>query len=56
MSRQAIKNSPEWHATAAINREYEARLCDYYGRPVYWDGSAQSVGVPPPHHSGSHPG
>ncbi len=37
MSRQEIKDSPEWNATAAVNREYEARLYDYYGRPVYWD-------------------
>ena len=37
LSRQTIKNSPEWNATAPINREYEARLYDYYGRPVYWD-------------------
>jgi hypothetical protein len=36
LSRQAIKNSPEWDATSAVNREYEARLYDYYGRPVYW--------------------
>jgi hypothetical protein len=40
LSLQAIKKSPEWNASAAINREYEARLCDYYGRPVYW-GSGQ---------------
>ena len=39
MSRQKIKNSPEWNANAAVNREYEARLYDYYGRPVYWAGS-----------------
>ncbi len=37
MSRQAIKSSPEWRPEAPINREYEARLYDYYGRPVYWD-------------------
>jgi hypothetical protein len=39
LSRQAIKDSPERNASAAINREYEARLYDYYGRPVYWAGS-----------------
>ena len=26
-----IKNSPEWDAKTAVNREYEARLYDYYG-------------------------
>ena len=36
MSREAIKNSPAWDATDAVNREYETRLYDYYGRPVYW--------------------
>lgn len=37
LSRQAIQNAPEWTATAPINREYETRLYDYHGRPVYWD-------------------
>ena len=37
MSRQAIKDSPEWSADAGVNREYETRLYDYHGRPVYWD-------------------
>ena len=36
MSREAIKNSPVWDAADAVNREYETRLYDYYGRPVYW--------------------
>ncbi|HEY5061253.1 MAG TPA: PRC-barrel domain-containing protein, partial [Gemmatimonadaceae bacterium] len=27
---------PEWNGKAAINRQYEQRLYDYYGRPVYW--------------------
>ncbi len=36
MSRQQVKNSPEWYPTLAIKREYEARLYDHYGRPVYW--------------------
>jgi hypothetical protein len=38
LSRQALQHSPEWNPKAAINRELEARLYDYYGRPVYWDG------------------
>jgi hypothetical protein len=36
MSRSAISKSPEWNATDAVNRAYEERLYDYYGRPVYW--------------------
>ncbi len=39
MSRQSVKDSPEWNAAAPINREYEERLYDYYGRPVYWAGA-----------------
>jgi len=37
LSRQAIKESPEWNASAGVNREYETRLYDYYGRPAYWE-------------------
>jgi hypothetical protein len=35
-SRNGIKGSPEYDPAAPVNREYEARLYDYYGRPVYW--------------------
>jgi len=38
MTRESIKNSPEWDSTAAVNREYETRLYDYFGRPMYWSG------------------
>ena len=34
ISREAIQRCPEWNAGAAINREYETLLYDYYGRPV----------------------
>jgi PRC-barrel domain len=33
--RQFVKNAPEWNALD-VNREYEARLYQYHGRPVYW--------------------
>ncbi len=36
MTREAIKSSPEWDEAASVNRQYEQRLYDYYGRPVYW--------------------
>jgi sporulation protein YlmC with PRC-barrel domain len=36
LPRQTIKHSPAWHADAPVNREYEVRLYDYYGRPAYW--------------------
>ena len=47
MSRQAIKDSPEWNATAAVNREYETRLYDYYGRPAYWSDGDRPAAMPP---------
>jgi hypothetical protein len=36
MSREMIKNSPEFDPSAPVNRAYEERLFDYYGRPKYW--------------------
>jgi len=45
LSRQQIKDSPEWKAGTAVNREYETRLYDYYGRPAEWSpgGFAESA-------------
>lgn len=51
LSRQAIKSGPEWNVDAAVNREYEVRLYDYYGRPVYWAGGAGPESTPPTRHS-----
>jgi hypothetical protein len=36
MSKESIKNSPEYNPSAPINKEYEVRLYDFYGRPKYW--------------------
>jgi len=36
LSRDQVKGSPEFDATAPVNRDYESRLYDYYGRPAYW--------------------
>jgi hypothetical protein len=36
LSREAIKNGPEYHPEA-LNREYEEALYDYYKRPRYWE-------------------
>jgi uncharacterized protein YrrD len=36
LDAETIRNSPEFDHTQPINREYEARLYDYYGRPKYW--------------------
>jgi hypothetical protein len=36
LGREAIENSPEFDPSLPVNREYEVRLYDYYGRPKYW--------------------
>ena len=37
LSRETIENSPQFDPSMPVNREYEVRLYDYYGRPSYWD-------------------
>jgi hypothetical protein len=37
LTRDTIKNCPEYDSNAPVNREYEVRLYDYYGRPKYWE-------------------
>ncbi len=50
MSREAIKNSPEWDADAPIDREFETRLYAHYGRPSYWpSGSDRRTEKPAAH-------
>ena len=36
LSREEIKRSPEFDPYALVNREYEERLYDHYGRPKYF--------------------
>ena len=36
LSREAIKNAPEYVESMPITREYENRLYFHYGRPPYW--------------------
>jgi len=36
MQRDEIRNSPRYDPAQPINRAYERRVYDYYGRPVYW--------------------
>lgn len=54
LSRQAIKDSPEWNPSDAINREYETRLHDHYGRPAHWARGA-SAASPQAHEKGVAP-
>jgi len=37
LSRRTIEDSPEYDPSMPVNREYEGRLYDYYGRPKHWD-------------------
>jgi hypothetical protein len=36
LTREAIKDAPEYIESAMIPREYERQLHSYYGRPPYW--------------------
>lgn len=36
VSRERIRKAPEFDPSNPINREFEERLYDYYGRPAYW--------------------
>ncbi len=36
VSRQTLEGSPPYDPSAPVNREYEAQMYDYYGRPKYW--------------------
>ena len=37
VTAEAVRNSPTFDPDAPINQEYEKRLYDFYGRPVYWE-------------------
>jgi sporulation protein YlmC with PRC-barrel domain len=47
LSRETIKKSPAWNPEAGVNRVYESRLYDYYGRPAYWDARAREATMGP---------
>jgi hypothetical protein len=37
MTRETIERSPEYDPDKPINREYEVRMYDFYGKPHDWD-------------------
>jgi hypothetical protein len=37
LTRERVKQAPEFDLTELVNREYEDRLYDHYGRSKYWD-------------------
>ena len=41
LTREAIKNAPEFVDFTPITRDYENRLYSHYGRPPYWLHEAQ---------------
>ncbi|MBD3346646.1 MAG: PRC-barrel domain containing protein [Chitinivibrionales bacterium] len=45
LTREQIKDSPEYKPDEPINRVYEKRLYDYYGRPKYWENVPERHGV-----------
>ena len=36
LDKTQVKSCPAYDPAAPVNREYEVRLYDYYGRPKYW--------------------
>lgn len=36
LPRETIRNGPRYDPSVPINRDYEERLYDFYGRPRYW--------------------
>jgi hypothetical protein len=36
LTREKVKNSPEYRPESAIDRDYEQQLYGYYGYPIYW--------------------
>jgi hypothetical protein len=36
LTRERIRQGPEYDPSAPVNREYETRLYDFHGRPYYW--------------------
>lgn len=54
LTRKNIKSSPEWDASAAIDRDYEAGLYRHYGRPEYW-GDHPAASVPRTRGAHQHP-
>jgi hypothetical protein len=45
LSREKVKESPEYNPSDPVNREYEIRFYDYYGRPKYWQDRKKRKGV-----------
>jgi sporulation protein YlmC with PRC-barrel domain len=53
LSRQSIRESPQWASAEEIDREYETNLYNYYGRPMYWPLGQLPEEEESPHHVGA---
>ena len=42
MTQQQVKDSPDWDPASALDRDFETRLYDHYGRPIDWKTGDQS--------------
>jgi hypothetical protein len=51
LSRDLIRDSPEWDPDVVIDRAYEARLHDHFGRPPYWTGDGHPEPAEAPHNT-----
>jgi hypothetical protein len=40
LSRAQIESAPEYHPDAPLERDYEQRLFEHYGRRSYWSDAA----------------
>ena len=43
LTRETIKNGPEWSESMTVTREYENRLYDYYARSPYWTPGSEQL-------------
>src|SRR5208283_2780578 len=46
LTRETIKNAPEWLESMTVTREYENRLFDYYDRSPYWASESRQLSSP----------
>ncbi len=46
IDRDQVERAPEYDPGQPVNRKYEARLYDFYGRPIYWNEEEERVGAP----------
>lgn len=40
LTKEQVKNSPDWDTDKPVSRQYEALFADYYQYPYYWGGPA----------------